>query len=48
MALSIIFTTYNRNGLKKLQYEWTFKLVLKKDKCVSVENILLLNLTKPF
>ena len=44
MALSIIFTTHNRNGFKKLQCERTFilcetSLVLKKDKCVSVENI---------
>ena len=46
MALSIIFTTYNRNGLKKLQCERTFKLVLKKDKCLSVENILVLKFDK--
>ena len=50
MALSIIFTTYTRNGLKKLQCEPTFiyseKLVLKKDKCLSVENILVLKFDK--
>ena len=39
MALSIIFTTYTRNGFKKLQCERTFilcetSLVLKKDKCL--------------
>ena len=46
MALSI-FNTYTRNGFKKLQCERTFilcetSLVLKKDKCLSVENILVL------
>ena len=51
MALSIIFTTYNRNGFKKLQCEQTFilcktSLVLKKDKCLSVENILVLKFDK--
>ena len=44
MALSII-TTYTRNGFKKLQCERTFilcetSLVLKKDKFLSLENIL--------
>ena len=47
MALSIIFATYTRNGFKKLQCERTFilsetSLVLKKGKCLSVENILVL------
>ena len=51
MALSIVFTTYNRNGFKKLQCERTFilsktSLVLKKDKWLSVENILLLKFGK--
>ena len=46
MALSIIFTAYTRNGFKKLQCEGTFilyktSLVLKKGKCLNVENILL-------
>ena len=50
MALSI-FTTYTRNGFKKLQCERTFilcetSLVLKKDKCLSVENILVLKFDK--
>ena len=44
MALSII-TTYTRNGFKKFQCERTFilcetSLVLKKDKFLSLENIL--------
>ena len=47
MTLSIIFITYTRNGCKKLQCEQTFilcktSLILKKDKCLSVENILVL------
>ena len=47
MALSIIFAIYTRNGFKKLQCERTFilsetSLVLKKGKCLSVENILVL------
>ena len=51
MAVSIIFTTYTRNGFKKLQCERTFilcetSLVLKKDKCLSVENILVLKFDK--
>ena len=51
MALSIISTTCNRNGFKKLQCERTFilcetSLVLKKDKCLSVENILVLKFDK--
>ena len=45
MALSM-FTTYTRNGFKKLQCERTIilcqtSLVLEKDKCLSVENILI-------
>ena len=45
MALSIIFTTYTRNGFEKLQCERAFilcetSLVLKNDKCLSVEDIL--------
>ena len=45
MALSIIFTTYTRNGLKNCYCEQTFilfetSLVLKKHKCSSVENTL--------
>ena len=51
MALSIVFTTYTRNGFKKLQRERNFilcetSLVLKKDKCLSVENILVLKFDK--
>ena len=51
MAPSIIFTTYTRNGFKKLRCERTFilcgaSLVLKKDKCLSVENILVLKFDK--
>ena len=51
MILSIIFTTYTRNGFKKLQCERTFilcktGLVLKKDKCLFVENILVLKFDK--
>ena len=47
MTVSIILTTYTRNGFKKLQCERTFllcqtSLVLKKDKCLSDENILVL------
>ena len=47
MALSIIFTIYIRNGFKKFQCERTFilcetSLVLKKDKCLSVEKMLVL------
>ena len=41
MALTNIFTTYTRNGFKKLQCEQTFilcKTSFKKDKCLSVEN----------
>ena len=49
MALSIIFTTYTRNGFKKLQCERTVilcetSLVLKKFS--SVENILVLKFDK--
>ena len=45
IALSFLFTTYTKNGFKKLQCERTFilyetSLALKKDKCLSVENIL--------
>ena len=51
MALSIIFTAYTRNGLKKLQCERIFilcetSLVLKKDKCLRDENFLVLNFDK--
>ena len=51
MALSITFITYTRNGLKKLWFEQIFiscetSLVLKKDKCLSVENILVLKFNK--
>ena len=47
MTVSIILTTYTRNGFKKLQCERTFllcqtSLVLKKGKCLSDENILVL------
>ena len=49
MALSIIFTTYTRNSFKMLQYEQTFILCetsFEKDKCLSVENILVLKFHK--
>ena len=51
MILSIIFTTFTRNDLKRLQCEQTFilcetSLVFKKDKCLSVENILVLKFDK--
>ena len=51
MILSIIFTTYTRNGFKKLQCERTFilcktGLVLKKDKCLFIKNILVLKFDK--
>ena len=51
MALSIIFTTYTRNGFEKLQFERTFilcetSLVLKKDKCLSDANILVIKFDK--
>ena len=51
MALSIIVITYTRNGFKKLQCERTFilfesSLVLKKGKCLSNENILVLKFDK--
>ena len=51
MVLSIIFNTYTRNGLKKLLCEQTFilcetSLVLKKGKCLSVENIMVLKSDK--
>ena len=47
----IIFTTYTRNGFKKFHCERTFilcetNLVLIKDKCSSVENILVLKFDK--
>ena len=47
MTLSIILSTYTRNGFKKLQCEQTFllcqtSLILKKDKCLSHANILVL------
>ena len=51
MALSITFTTYTKNGLKKI-VAWTnfilfeTSLVLKKDKCSSIENILVLKFGK--
>ena len=38
-----MFTIYTRNVFKKLYYG---KLVLKKDKCLSVENILVLKFDK--
>ena len=44
MTHSIVFTTYTRNGLKKCGVNkplYYSKLVLKKDKCSSVENTLL-------
>ena len=52
IALSIILTTYARNGLKELQCEQTFivskiSLVLKKNKCcLNVENILVIKFVK--
>ena len=49
MVLSIIFTTYTRNGLKNCNLNKTLyysKLVLKKDKCSSVENTLVLKFDK--
>ena len=51
MILFIIFSTYTRNAFKKLQCERTFilceiSLILKKDKCLSVENILVLKFDK--
>ena len=51
MVLSIIFITYTKNGFKKLQCERTFilsetSLVLKKDKCLSDENILVIKFDK--
>ena len=51
MVLSIKITTYTRNGFKKLQCERTSilcetSLVLKKGKCLSVENNLVLKFDK--
>ena len=53
MAFSSIFITYTRNGFKKFQCERTFtlfetSLVLKKGKCLSDENILVLKFDKAF
>ena len=51
MALSVISTTYTRNGFTKLQCERTSilcetSLVLKKGKCLRDENILVLKFDK--
>ena len=49
MVLSIVFTTYTRNGLKTCNLNkplYYSKLVLKKDKCSSVENTLVLKFDK--
>ena len=49
MALSIIFTTYTKNGLKNCSLNkplYYSKLVLKKDKWSSVENTLMFKFDK--
>ena len=51
MVFSIFFTTYTSNGFKTLQRERAFvpckaSLVLKRGKCLSVENILVLKFDK--
>ena len=47
MALSIIFTTYTRNGFKKLQRERTFiPCKTSFEKCLSAENNLVLKFGK--
>ena len=49
MALSIVFAIYTRNGFKKCSVNkllYVPSLVLKKDKCFSDENILVLKFDK--
>ena len=47
MVFSIIFTTYARNDLNKpLYYSKLFFFVLKREKCSSVENTLVLKFDK--
>ena len=50
MALSIIFTTYTRNGFKNFSVNkplyYSTSLVLEKDKCSSFQNTLALKFDK--